>query len=132
MKSQQEINFPVGIRAALLGAEKSTNKVKVGAALILHKSNRIIISCNNSKSSPGAVKWYKYYDQGMHAEYALFNRSLLDDLPIRGTVYIARRLANLATGLARPCKACRTMLVDLGIRSVVYTDYNNTYIEERL
>ena len=129
MMNPKKIN--IGIRAALLGADRSTNKVKVGAAMIY--KNRIFISSNNKKSSPGAVKYYKYADQGMHAEYALFSRSLLDELPIRGTVFIARRMSDKkSTGLAKPCHACRTMLSELGITSIIYTNYNNTYVEEKL
>lgn len=124
--------FPYGIRLALLASEKSTSKVQVGAALIV-KKNLIVAACNSDKSSPGAAKWFRFYENGIHAEYNLFNRVLLSELPIRGIVYIARRLPSTGeTGLARPCSSCRAMLRDLGIKKVVFSDYGNTYKKEKL
>jgi hypothetical protein len=125
------LKLPYGLRAAKIGAEKSTTKpFKVGAAL-LYKSN-VVIAWNSDKGSPGAARWFKYPAGGTHAEFRLFTNYLLERLPIAGTVYIYRQLANGSTALAKPCMACRTMLSALGIKSIVYTDYNDTYIKEKL
>ena len=121
--------MPYGLRAAKIGSEKSkAEPFKVGAALIF--KNNIVIAWNDTKGSPGAARWYPYPSEGTHAEFRLFTNYLLERLPIRGTVYIYRVLANGTTASAKPCISCRNMLTTLGIKRIVYTDYNNTFVEE--
>jgi deoxycytidylate deaminase len=123
--------LPIGLRVALLALERSKSKVKMGAALI-YSNGRIVAACNNDKSSPGASRWYKYYEAGTHAEYNLISRSMLNELPIKGVCFVARLLANGEFGLARPCSSCRAMLRGLGIRKIVFTVTKDQYQEERL
>lgn len=124
------------LRAAKLGSEKAAPDLefRIGAAMLY--KGRVIISWNRQRTSPQAKKWYKYVESGKqwHAEYGLFDRIMLDDLPIKSTIWVWRTWATNKnkTGMARPCLACRKMLKENGIIKVIYTIPGNMYEEEKL
>lgn len=71
----------------------------------------------------------KTYGQHIHAEMsAIMDVRNRDDL--RGaTIYVARMSKRPL--LAKPCKYCQALINEAGIRTVVYTDYDN-YVKEKV
>lgn len=118
-----------GLRAALLGWERSTAKVKVGAALVTR--NQVVVACNKDRGAAKAARWYPYPENNTHAEWNLFSHTNADT-KIKGVVYVARKLKDGTFGLARPCVSCRAYLKSLGIKKVVFTVSKDEVQEERL
>ena len=119
-----------GLRMATIGVDRSTAKIKVGAALV--DKGRIVIASNIIRTSPDITrKGYKYENQ-YHAEFNLFSRDLRQwPINIKGTVFVVRLLADGSFGLAKPCPSCWNYLKKIGIKKVVYTVYGG-YVEEKL
>lgn len=129
---KKKLKLPVGLRAAKIGMEKADPNLefRVGAALLYR--GHILVAWNKSRTAPSAKKWYKYYEDGQsHAEWNLFSHGLLEQVPIRGTVYIYRELADGSLALARPCSSCISFLKSVGIKTIVYTIYDG-WVKEKL
>ena len=118
-----------GLRLAKLGWERSDCDVKVGAAYV--RGGTSIVSCNKRKSTPAARRCrYPYFDT-THAEFSLFNHVMLGEVPLGGTVYVYRELADGTLAMAKPCDSCLRMLTNLGVKSIVYT-IDNHWFKEKL
>ncbi len=120
------INYPPPLLAAIQLAEHSTYKHRHGAILIKH--GRVIGKGINSIRHHKYAKFYQY-KCSCHAETAAilncrgdWNRSIL---------FVARINSSGVGRNSMPCSSCRALLIDLGIKKVVYTT-NDGFKEEKL
>lgn len=124
-------------------AEKSTYEPHhVGAVLVYH--GNIIASASNSvKTSPVQKRYNRKYrvfrkgdkpiNDSMHAEIACIS-SVKQDIDWRkAKLYVYRICPGKKSGygMARPCAACMSYIVDKGIRKIFYTT-DDGFAQERI
>jgi deoxycytidylate deaminase len=114
------------VKAALDVAQISEgSRYKVGASA--YRNGRIIgIGCNDPhKTSTQALN----RTRKTHAELAMFNNSGRDIKD--STVFVVRLTKNsTAISMARPCKACMSLLIKSGVKRILYTDWYNQIVDE--
>lgn len=119
------------IRLALEVAGLSNHKFPMGA--VITQGSRIIsVGTNKYKTHPLqrnhhtnelATSIHAELDAVLRAPYAKRRGSQIS---------IARLLDDGTSGIARPCKFCRELLLDSGIYIVVYSMLENQFIKEDL
>ena len=107
-------------------------------AKIYNKKICIADGTNSNKSHPLQVKYnrennldYKIRNY-LHAEMQAIVRCSKTGITDFSdcTIYIARLInSGNGIGLARPCKACRAAIKELGIKRIVYTTYDGYTVE---
>lgn len=111
-------------------------QVRLGAAVF--DKHGVLIASNVNQNKTHYLQ--KYYNEEMpfnripylHAEIAalLKARWVVGEKGLKNcTVYVARKLNCDGWGLARPCRACRAAMVDMGIKKIVYTTEDGYCIE---
>lgn len=106
-----------GISAAIYAAERSTLRVRVGAAVL---RNWPAGGYNQRRTHPAIVKGGYPAGSTLHAELDLVIS--LGYYGLRGeTVYVARLLRNGKTAMAKPCPLCMAALARCHVKRVVWT-----------
>jgi deoxycytidylate deaminase len=101
---------------ALAQAEKSRyTKWRMGAVLV--KGGRVIAAGSNTLRNEPGLAGLPFEECSLHAEAAALQKVSNPG----GTMYVARITRSGKQSLARPCKRCRVLLVEAGIRTVVWT-----------
>lgn len=91
------------VKTAKRAAKKSRHKKsKHGAVLI--KSGRVLASAQNNNG---------------HAEAVVMSK--IKDLPMRTIVWSVRVMADGSLGMAKPCRACESIMRELGVKTVYYS-----------
>lgn len=112
------------LRRALETASTSPHRTRMGAIAVC--SGRILSEgVNTPKNRPTDSDWSR---TSRHAEQALIGRADLGG----STVYIARLLRDGRDGCARPCLYCLRRLLNVGVRTVVWTAGNGLVGIERI
>jgi deoxycytidylate deaminase len=113
-------------KAICVAKTSEHEKWQLGA--VLTRGSRTLSSAPNKfRNHP----WINYLHATEHAEMAALRKGLLNSA--RGsTMYVARvnRLGNPC--MARPCSRCMKKLYEAGVREVVYTTDEGTYLVERV
>jgi deoxycytidylate deaminase len=96
-------------------------RFRLGA--VITKSACILsVGVNKLKSHPRQYNAYTHQKSiSIHAELAailVLSKSQLD----YSTMYIARLLANEKSAMAKPCPACMEIILEVGIKRIVWTD----------
>lgn len=105
-----------GLRIALAQAEKSRYaKWRMGAVLV--KSGRVIAAASNTLRNEPGLAGLPLEECSVHAEAAVIQKVTNPS----GIMYVARISRSGVQGLAKPCKRCRKLLIESGIRTVVWT-----------
>ena len=106
-------------------AEKSDGfRARVGA-VILDKKGRVISSgFNKRKTHPLQVHYGSIKKPYLHAEMS----ALVNARKKGHTIVVARITKNGDLGLAKPCPVCAAAIADAGIKRVIYTVNNDTYV----
>jgi deoxycytidylate deaminase len=104
------------------------DRVKIGAILVLNK-DIVAVSPNLKKSHPlqakyNLVRWgeNRFVDRcrnSTHAEMACIIKAMDYDLT-KAEIYVYR-YKHGKPSLARPCKACLTMIKQVGIKTIYYS-----------
>jgi len=104
------------LRLAEVQAQRSRyERWPMGA--VLARGGRIIAAAPNSLRNEPSMAGLPLEKCSIHAEAAVLrqvNRA-------GGTMYVARLTRGGTRALARPCRRCRKLLVEAGVRSVVWT-----------
>jgi tRNA(Arg) A34 adenosine deaminase TadA len=105
------------------------NRMKSNLAAILVKAGAIISIARNRLNTNAYTRLHAYRDEhaSVHAEvHAILQ--IRRKIDLRGCVmYVARRMFNGSTAMARPCPMCQKALQDHGIKRVFYTIDDDTY-----
>lgn len=104
------------LRLAESQAQKSRyGRWPMGAVLV--RGGRVIAAApNNLRNEPG-LAGLPLENCSIHAEAAVLRQVNKPG----GTMYVARLTRGGARALARPCRRCKQLLVEAGIRNVVWT-----------
>ena len=104
-------------KAATLSLLSTHHTYKIGCVIVKH--NKVLgMGYNKLKTHPMAPHEYKY----THAEFMAAYKANND---IKGaTVYVFRQQKSGQMACAKPCKSCWNYLLALGVKEVVYSDYN--------
>jgi deoxycytidylate deaminase len=116
------------IRRSIAVAQRSEYRWQHGA--VVAKGNKVIgFAPNRFRNAPAVDE----HNVSFHAEAAVI-RELLKTYPdLKGTtIYIARINKAGNTAMSRPCINCMKLIVDAGIKEIVYTNEIDTYSVERV
>ncbi len=103
------------MRLALKQAHQAPHdKWRVGAVLVKGGS-LISTGFNRYRNNPAIVQ---IDDVSYHAEEVCLMKA---GDPRGATIYVARVTKSGVTGMAKPCEKCQELLLEHGVRSVVYT-----------
>lgn len=104
-------------KALAISQTAGANSQTFMLAAILAKGKKILsIGHNTSKTHPKSYHPYK----SIHAELSAILKAN-DDLE-GSTIYVARTSRNIRKiGMAKPCRYCMEMLMDVGVQKVWYT-----------
>src|SRR5579872_3332261 len=119
------IDLPFALRLARIGFLRSTEKIRVGAALV--DKGLLIIGSNQRKSSPALIRYKYRFIDSMHAETSLFAR--LTKVGKNAIVGVYRETAAGELALARPCEGCMRLLREHGVRATIFTTANGYTME---
>lgn len=107
---------------ALSQAEKSRYaKWRVGAVLV--KGGRVLAAAPNTLRNEPGLAGLPLEECSVHAEAAVLQKVTNPS----GTMYVARLTKSGKQSLARPCRRCRILLIEAGIRTVVWTIDNESF-----
>lgn len=107
---------------ALAQAEKSRYaKWRMGAVLV--KGGRVLGAASNTLRNEPGLAGLPLEECSVHAEAAVLQKVAYPS----GTMYVARLTKSGKQSLARPCKRCRLLLMEAGIRTVVWTIDNESF-----
>jgi deoxycytidylate deaminase len=114
--------------AAKAISELSDYKQKVGCVVVM--GHTIISSGHNSHSKCHAIQAKLNKDKLGYECIGLVHAEVDALLPLlkrrtdlsRASIYVYRQHKDGSLGLARPCKSCMSLIRELGIRSVYYTN----------
>lgn len=115
-RDEARLNRAIGL------SYNSECKQKHGA--ILYKSNRLIATgINSSRVHNAYIKSYTEKPATFHAEERVIrNAQALVGNDLSGMVlYVARSYKNGQPAMSKPCDACASLIVQAGIKKVVYT-----------
>ena len=105
-----------GLRIALAQAEKSRYlRWQMGAVLV--KSGSVIAAASNTLRNEPSLAGLPLEECSVHAEAAVLQKVANPS----GTMYVARISRSGTRSLAMPCRRCRKLLMESGIRTVVWT-----------
>ena len=109
--------LPFGLRLCKKAFRKNIHRKKVTAAYI---ENGIIIIGSNTKKTHTLANTYGHRSNHTHAELDVL-RYVKDGS--KGKLYIYREKMDGTNtyGMARPCQHCMRLLIDKGIRTIIYT-----------
>ena len=110
------------LRLAESQAQKSRyGRWPMGAVLV--RGGRVIAAApNNLRNEPG-LAGLPLESCSIHAEAAVLRQVNKPG----GTMYVARLTRGGTRALARPCRRCKQLLVEAGIRNVVWTINPNSW-----
>ena len=115
------------LKLAIEAAKSSEEEFKVGA--VLYKGGSIIRIEPNSKSYLGyRKKYFAHKYPTRHAELSAIHqvpRDILENCSIL-VIRVGKR-GDLTC--ARPCPACYRVLIESGIKSIYYSDYNGEILK---
>jgi len=103
-------------------------RIQIGA-VVARKHTILAVGTNQVKSHPLQKKYNKERfekeqdtcQHHIHAEMdALLKVKNVDDLS-KASIYVFRRNGNGALAMSRPCPACMTKIIEMGIKKVYYT-----------
>ena len=106
-----------GLRIARLAALHSVCRKRVGSAILMG-DKLVSFGYNQNKTHPRFGTW------SLHAECNAIIKAQSE--LYSSVIYVVRLLANDQLSMARPCPTCLNLIVDSGIRRVVFTDYNSS------
>jgi tRNA(Arg) A34 adenosine deaminase TadA len=116
------------IKQAVKVAASSQYRWKHGAVVV--RGGRVIgFAPNKFRNSPFVAPT----DVTDHAEAAVIRELLKNYCDLRGsTIYIARISNNDEVRMSRPCTNCMKLIVDAGIKEIVFTNEIGGYSVERI
>ena len=103
-------------------------RIQIGA-VVARKHTILAVGTNQVKSHPLQKKYNKERfekeqdtcQHHIHAEMdALLKVKSVDDLS-KASIYVFRRNGNGDLAMSRPCPACMTKIIEMGIKKVYYT-----------
>ena len=97
---------------------------KVGA--VLYKGGRIIGRASNM-SRPFGLD-----NRGFHAEERLLNKCSKEKLDGATVVVVRTNLKGCISSMSRPCPTCYNLLVESGVKKIVYMNWHNDISVERV
>lgn len=97
---------------------------KVGA--VLYKGGCILGRASNM-SRPFGLD-----NRGFHAEERLLNKCSKEKLEGATVVVVRTNLKGCISSMSRPCPSCFNLLVENGIKKIVYIDWKNKIFVEKL
>jgi len=113
------------IKAAYKEALKGRHpSQKVGA--VLYRGGCILARASNM-SRP-----YGLDNRGFHAEERLLNKYPKEKIPGATVVVVRTNLKGCMSSMSRPCTVCYNLLVENGIRKIVYVDWKNEISIEKM
>lgn len=113
---------------AIVVAKNNTYNWHMGA--VIAKGNRFIAAKPNKfRNDPLVAPG----DASIHAEEAVIKLTQAWDLDLTGcTIYVARYAPSGTIRMARPCGKCMKLILDSGIRRIVYTNVNGLMSIEKV
>lgn len=107
-----------------------SNEYKWHMGAVIAKGNRFIVCAKNRfRNSPLVAP----HDASIHAEIAAIRAALVTRDDLTGcTIYVARYAPSHTLRMARPCGACFGMILEVGIRRMVYTNINGLMSIEKV
>ena len=96
----------------------------------IYRGKSIIYGINSEKSSPKFIRMF--YDKGVpaycsHAEMAAIAKARATK---KDVLYIARFRKDGTLCMSRPCQHCFKHIRRAGIKKIVYTDWDGTWVKE--
>jgi len=113
-------------------ARRSTMRHRLGAIIV--KNGKVISSAHNSRRhvSDLPIEWTRRKGTICAERMVLIKRMgpQKDIDKLRGSVvYVGRIGANGCFLYAKPCEACLSMMRDLGVKRIYYTDNGGKFLE---
>lgn len=107
-----------------------SNEYKWHMGAVIAKGNRFIIQAKNRfRNDPLVVP----HDASIHAERAAIRAALVKEPSLAGcTIYVARYAPSKTIRMARPCSKCMRLILDAGIRRIVYTNLSGLMSIEKV
>lgn len=103
---------------------------RVGAA-VFYKGQFLASGFNSLKTHPSTAWYPKAFTR--HAEIHALAKAKAKKFDLtNSTIVVYRETLNGDLGLARPCEMCLDMAIELGIREIFYTTYDNGWERLRL
>ena len=120
------IKLPFGLAQARVGFRRATfRKHPMGAAYV--DAGLVVIASNVQKTHP-LSKEYESRWEWLHAEHNLL-RNISN--ASKGIVYVYRETKDGHLAMSRPCDGCRRLLLDRGVKKVIYT-IQDSWATERI
>lgn len=116
------------IRRSMKVAQRSTYRWKHGA--VVAKGNKVIgFAPNKFRNAPTVDE----NNVSVHAEAAVIKELSKAGTEFKGTtIYIARVNSSGYATISRPCPNCMKVIVETGIKEIVYTNELGGYSVERV
>ena len=117
------------IRNAEKQAHKSQFKYRVGAVLV--RSGRVLSTGHNKVGHRSKQRIW----ESVHAEESAIVNALKSGSMgrIPGSIlYVVRILSDGSLSCAKPCTKCNALIQSVGIKKVVYTDWDGSTVVERM
>ena len=99
------------------------------AAGIYYRKNLVALGVNSAKTHPMQAKYSVIPGAYVHAEMAAIINALkkisVEELK-KSTLYVTRIKKDYSVGLSKPCAACQAAIFSFGIKTVFYTENDQT------
>lgn len=134
---QQELsrpiqNSPKPLDLAIRIAESNEDYPKFRLGSVIYKGGRYLsVGWSKLHTHPSAIGDDEESRERVATHAEAHAISMCGD-PRNATIYVARIGRNGKLGLSRPCRRCMDLIIQSGIKKVVYTASDSTYEEFRV
>ena len=105
------------INLAIKEAKKSSHDFRLGA--VIYKGKKIINSGFNQSHKTHPISKHPF--STIHAEVDAIIGTRREEMD-GADIYVHRLLKNGKSGLAKPCQYCESLLRDIGIKKIYWSD----------
>jgi deoxycytidylate deaminase len=128
IKNNPLFRIPKWFKMARKESFKSDYHVKIGCVVV--SGNRLMSKGHNKiRHKSKGVFSYSKWEESLHAERDALTKMKKEK--IKGCdVFVYREYANGHTALAKPCKDCMNMLIEMEVRKIFYTTHSYPYYQE--
>ena len=109
--------------ATKVAANSPHTNFKMGCVITNKKKQLVSVGINQYKTHPLQYKYGSKHKWAIHAELAALAQSLGDAYHL----YVVRLKKSGGLGMAKPCKACATAILEFGVEKVYWSTSDGTF-----